>query len=66
MLKVRGGLDLGEESVGPDDSGELRFENLDRDLPLVLQVIGQVDRGHSAFAEFALQSVATVESVIQA
>ena len=34
------------------------IEDLDRDLPVVLQVLGQVDRGHAAAADLAFDAVA--------
>ncbi len=50
MLQVGRGLDLGEEAFGPDDSGELRPEHLERDLAIVLEVLGEVHGGHAAGA----------------
>lgn len=57
MLEVRGRLDLREEALAPDDGSELGPEHLDGDLPIVLPVIGQVHRGHSALAELAIDVV---------
>ncbi len=65
MLKVGGGLDLGEEPLGPNDSSQLGLQNLQRDLPLVLQVIRQVDRRHAALAQLALDGVAAGKGGIQ-
>ena len=48
MLKIGGELDLGEEALGPDYGGELGPEDLERHLPRVADVLGQVDRGHAA------------------
>jgi hypothetical protein len=36
-------------------------KNLDRDLAVVLQVFGQVDRGHAATADFTRDGVAIGE-----
>ena len=41
--------------------GELRAEDFDGDLALVLQILGQVDGGHAAFAEVAFDLVAVRE-----
>ena len=58
MLQVGGDLDLGEEAVAADDGAELGMQDLDRDLAAVLQVLGEVDGGHAALAELALDAVA--------
>ena len=41
-----GRLDLREKSLGTHDRGQLGLEDLERNLPLVLEVVCQVDRGH--------------------
>ena len=61
MLQVGGGLDLGEEALGADDGGELGAQDLDGDLAVVLEVLGEVHRGHAARAELALDPVAVGE-----
>ena len=48
--QVRGGLDLGQEAFGTNDSSQLGLQDFERDLARVLEVVGQVDRGHTAFA----------------
>ena len=58
MLQVRGGLDLDQEPLGADDGGQFGLQDLERDLAVVLQVLGQVHRGHAALAELALDAVA--------
>ena len=44
-----------------DDGAQLRVEHLDGDLAAVLQVFGEIDRGHAALAELALEAVAVAE-----
>jgi hypothetical protein len=61
MLQVRGRLDLADESLASDDGCELGLEDLERHLPPVLQVLGQVDRGHAALAELPLDRVAALQ-----
>ena len=61
MLQAGGGLDLGEEALAADDGGELGVQDLDGDLAVVLEVLGEVDRGHAALAELALEAVAVTE-----
>ena len=48
VLQVGGRLDLAEEPVGADDRGQLRPQDLDRDLAVVLEVLGEVHRRHAA------------------
>jgi hypothetical protein len=66
VLQRGGGADLGEEPAGSDDSGELWLQHLERDPAAVLEVLGQVDRGHPAFTELTLNAVSTVERGLQA
>ena len=61
MLQVGGGLDLLEEPVGAHQGGEVRVQHLDRDLAIVLEVVGQIDRGHPAGTQLALDAVAAGE-----
>ena len=61
MLQIGRRADLGEESGAADHRRELRFQHFDRDLAVVLQVVGEIHRGHSAGAEFALDAVAVSE-----
>jgi len=62
MLEVRGGLDLHQEPVGADDDGELGAEHSERDLAVVPQVMREVDGGHPARAELALDAIAVGEA----
>ena len=57
MLEIRGDLDLGQEPFG----SQLGFQDLQRDLAFVLDIVGQVDGSHPAFAELTLDRVATVK-----
>ncbi len=58
MLQGGGGLDLDHEAVGAEDGGELGLEDLDGDLAVVLEVVGEVDGGHAAGPKLALDAVA--------
>ena len=53
MLEVGRDLDLVEEPLTTQHRGELRPEHFDGDVAVVLQVVGQVDRGHPAPAKLA-------------
>ena len=61
MGERRGDPDLAGEPVGAEQRAELGPEHLDRHLAVVLEVVGQVDRGHAAAAELALEGVAARE-----
>jgi hypothetical protein len=63
MIQPGSEADLAEEALGTQGRGELRVEQLQGDPPVVLEVLGEIDRGHSAAAELALETVAVAESV---
>ena len=58
---ARGGLDLLHEALGAEHGGELGLQDLEGDLAVVLEVLGEVDRRHAALAELALDAVAIGE-----
>src|SRR5262245_27764924 len=66
MLEGGGGLDLPHKSVGTEHGGELGFQDLDGDLAVVPQILGEIDRGHAALAELALDAVTVRKSCGQA
>ena len=49
--------DLAEKAVGADCGSKLRVEDLKRDRAVVLEVLGEVDRGHAPAPELALDAV---------
>ena len=61
VLQRGGGLDFHHEPVGADDGGELGLEDLEGDLAIVLEILGQVHGGHAALAELPLDAVAIGE-----
>jgi hypothetical protein len=58
VLEAGRELDLAVEPLGPERVGQVRVEDFERDRPIVLQVVGQEDRGHAAAPELALEHVA--------
>ena len=58
MLELGGRLDLAQEALGAERGAEVRMEHLDRHVAVVLEVVGEIHRRHSARAEFALDAVA--------
>ena len=57
MAELRRDLDLAKKSLGADGARQLGIEHLDRDLAPMAQVVGQVDRRHSAAANLALDAI---------
>ena len=55
MLQVGGRPDLAEKPLGADHGGELRAHDLDGDLAVVPEILRQVDGGHAAGPELALE-----------
>ncbi len=60
-LQLGRDLDLAQEALPADGLGQLGAQHLDRHPPIVLQVLGQVHRGHAARPELALDVVAVGE-----
>jgi predicted Zn-dependent protease len=65
-LQLGGELDLAIEALGPQALGQVRVQHLDSDFPVVLEVGGEIDRGHAAAPQLALDPVSTTESGLQA
>ena len=65
MLQGRGGLDLAKKPLGADDGGQLGPQHLDRDVAIVLEILREIDRGHAALAELALDAVAVGEGHLE-
>ena len=61
MIEPRGDRDLAQEAIAGERPGEVGPEHLDGDLPVVFEVVREVDRGHAAGAEFALNAVVAGE-----
>ena len=65
MLEIGRDLDLGQEALGPDHRGQLRLQDLERDLSVVLDVVGEVDGSHPALADVTLDAVPTFQRSVQ-
>ena len=61
MVQVRGDLDLLQEPLGSEGGRKLRPKDLHRDLPLVLQILGEINSRHTTGADFSLDGVAVGE-----
>jgi hypothetical protein len=65
MPVIRRGLDLAQEPLGADGVGQLGAQDLERDLAVVLDVVGEVDDSHAARAELALDAVVVRQGGVQ-
>jgi hypothetical protein len=65
VLQPGGEFDFLEKAVGPQRTGDLGPEDLECDPPLVLEVAGEIDGGHAAPPELALDRVAVREAGLQ-
>ena len=63
MLQPGGELDLAQEALRAERGGELGVEHLERDRAVVLEVVGEIDGGHAAAAELALERVTVRQRV---
>jgi hypothetical protein len=57
VVETRGDLDLAEEAIGPDDRGKFGVQYLQRDLAVMLDVLGQIDGGHATTTNLPLEAV---------
>jgi hypothetical protein len=48
VMELGGEADLVEKALPAEDGRQLGAEHLDGDFALVLEVVGEVDRGHAA------------------
>jgi hypothetical protein len=58
VLEGGSGLDLREEALGAHHGRQLGLQDLDRHLAIVAYIVGQIDGGHPALAQLALDAVA--------
>ena len=58
VVQVRRDLDLSKEPLGAKYGSQIGPKDFDRNLPVVLHVVGEIDIGHAAGANFALDCVA--------
>jgi hypothetical protein len=58
VLQAGGDPDLPEEPLGSERGGELGAQHLERDGPIVPEVVGEIDGGHAATAKLALDPIA--------
>ena len=61
MHQPGGDPDLTQKALGAERASELRVQHLERDRAVVLEVVREVDRGHPAAAELALEAITVSE-----
>jgi hypothetical protein len=59
-------LDLAQEAVGPDSCRQIGVQDLEGDLAMVFEVLGQIDPGHPAHADLPLDRVAVGQCRLEA
>ena len=65
MIQARDDVDLAQKSIRADRRGELRVQNLQRDVPMVFHVVGEIDRRHAAAADLALDAIASGQRALE-
>jgi hypothetical protein len=65
VLQTGGEVDLALEPLRAQRGRELRQQHLEGDRPLVTEVLGEVNRGHAAAPELALEGIAAGEGVAE-
>jgi len=63
VVEPGGEPDLPDEPLGAQRVRQLGMEDLQGDRTVVPEIAGEIDRGHAATAELALEHVAVTESV---
>ena len=58
--------DLAKEPLGAQHLSQIRMQDLERDGPVVPEVVGQKHRGHAAASELALDPVPIGQGRLQA
>ena len=66
MVQAGGDLDLAQEALGTDGSGQIRVQDLDRDLAVVLEILGEKHHGHAAATNSCIDRVPLGEGRLQA
>lgn len=65
VLKRSCCADLMQEAFGTQSRRQLRVEDLEGDQPFVPKVAGEIDHGHAAPAELALDVVAVTQGILK-
>src|SRR5437870_4231893 len=62
MCEPRHDLDLAQAPIGSDRQSDVAVEDLDRDLPAMLEVVREEDGRHAAAPQLAVEAIALGQS----
>ena len=65
MGHARDYLDFTREPIDVDPLGDLRLQDLERDVSVVPEIPGEVDRGRASLAELTLYPVPALQERVQ-
>jgi hypothetical protein len=65
VVQPSGDLDLVQEPGGADFLGQVGPQDLDRDVTVVLEIVGEKDARHTALAQLALEAVPGGQGIAQ-
>ena len=65
MAQVRGGLDLAQKPLGAERLGEFGAQDLHGHFAPMLEILGEIDGGHTALPQLALDPVTALEGSAQ-
>jgi hypothetical protein len=65
VLQAGGGPDLTEEPIGAERVSQLGVEHFEGDDTVVLEIVREVHRGHSAAADLPLQGISVAKGICQ-
>ena len=58
MVELSGDGDFAQEAFGAKRGGQLAPQDFEGDLPVVLEIVGEIDDRHAAGTEFPVDAVA--------
>jgi hypothetical protein len=61
VLELRDDADLAQEPLGAERVGEFRPQQLDRNMPVMLDIARQVHRGHATHTELPFDVIAATK-----
>jgi hypothetical protein len=61
VVELGGELDFTEKPVSAEHGGQLRAQDLERDVPVKLEIVREVDGGHAALTQLTVEAVAIGE-----
>ncbi|HEY3934377.1 MAG TPA: hypothetical protein VGL65_07125 [Gemmatimonadales bacterium] len=65
MVESRGDLHFGKKALGAERRGEIRAQDLDRDIAVMLEVVREIDRRHAASPKLAFDGVAVGQGCLE-